>query len=131
MEKLTFSMENYLEAVYELSEGTHGARVSDVAARLHYSRPSASNAMNTLSEKGLVTGERYGEVFLTEEGRALAEFTAKKHQVIRRFFTEILHIDPTVADNDACAIEHVISNDSILAMWEYMNEIEGSPVNKG
>lgn len=120
MEKLTFSMENYLEAVYELSGGTHGVRVSDVAARLKVTKASTTNAMTTLSEKGLVTSEKYGEVFLTQNGLAMAEFTATKHHVIRQFFTEVLHIDPVVADNDACAIEHVISNNSILAMQEYM-----------
>lgn len=122
MEKLTFSMENYLEAVFELSDRVHGAHVSDIAARMGVAKASTTNAMTALSEKGLVTNEKYGEVFLTQKGRTMAEFTAKKHQVIRRFFIEVLHIDPVVADNDACAIEHVISNDSILAMQEYMGE---------
>lgn len=123
-------MENYLEAVYELSDSPHGARVSDVAARMGVTKASTTNAMAVLSEKGLVANEKYGEVFLTEKGRAVSEFTAKKHQVIRRFFIDVLHIDPTVADNDACAIEHVISSDSILAMQKYMRETGGRPEPK-
>lgn len=121
MEKLSFSMENYLEAVFELSGGGRGARVSDIAARVGVSKASTTSAMRTLSEKGLVTGERYGEVFLTAKGREVGELTANKHQVIRRFFTQVLHIDPVVSDTDACAIEHVISNDAILAMRRYLS----------
>ena len=118
--KLTFSMQNYLEAVFELSGGGHGVRVSDVAARLGVTKASTTNAMAMLSKKGLATNEKYGEVFLTERGLQAASSTAEKHHVIRRFFTDILHIDPEVADSDACAIEHVISSDSVLAMREFM-----------
>ena len=60
MEKLTFSMENYLEAVYELSSGDKGARVSDIASWMGVTRPSTNSAMATLSEKGLITNEKYG-----------------------------------------------------------------------
>ena len=120
MEKLTFTMENYLEAVYELSGEGAGARVSDIAERLGVTKPSTNSAMATLSEKGLITNEKYGEIFLTQAGRKLAEFTANKHHTIRRFFTEVLKLDFETADTDACAIEHVISNHAIEAMQEFM-----------
>lgn len=120
MEKLTFTMENYLEAIYELSSGDTGARVSDIAERLGVTKASTNSAMATLSEKGLIVNEKYKEVFLTDAGRKLAEFTSRKHHVIQRFFTEVLKIDPAVSDKDACAIEHVISNDSIYAMQAFM-----------
>ncbi|MDD3947477.1 MAG: metal-dependent transcriptional regulator [Clostridia bacterium] len=122
MENLTFVMENYLEAIYELSKEKHSARISDIAERLSVSKASASNAMQTLMTKGLVVTEKYREVYLTEEGRKLAEMTSKKHKTIKRFFIEILSIDPTVADSDACAIEHVISNISIRAMERFLEE---------
>lgn len=120
MEKLTFTMENYLEAVYELSKGESGARVSDIAERLDVTKASTNSAMTTLSEKGLITNEKYGEIFLTPAGKQLAEITSKKHQIIREFFVTLLNIDPVTADEDACAIEHVISSDSIQAMQEFM-----------
>ncbi|MEN6621647.1 MAG: metal-dependent transcriptional regulator [Smithella sp.] len=123
MEKLTFTMENYLEAIYELSkEEETGARVSDIAERLGFTRPSTSVAMTTLSRKGLITNEKFGEIFLTPLGRKLAELTSRKHQIIRKFFIDILRIDPSIADADACAIEHVISSDSIQAMQEFLKE---------
>lgn len=123
MEKLTFTMENYLEAIYELSrEEGAGARVSDIAERLGVSRPSTSAAMTTLSDKGLIANEKYGEIFLTPAGRKLAEFTSRKHQIIREFFIDMLKINPVIADTDACAIEHVISNESIQAMQDYLQQ---------
>lgn len=121
MEKLTFTMENYLEAVYELSNGDMGARVSDIAERLNVTKASTNSAMMTLSEKGLIKNEKYGEIFLTPAGVKLAEITSRKHQIIREFFVKLLKIDPATADEDACAIEHVISNDSIQAMQEFMS----------
>lgn len=120
MEKLTFTMENYLEAVYELSRGGAGARVSDIADRLRVTRPSTNSAIATLSAKGLITNEKYGEIFLTPAGRKAAESTANKHHTIQRFFSEVLKLDFGTADTDACAIEHVISNDSIQAMQAFM-----------
>ncbi len=121
MEKLSQTMENYLEAIYELSSGGDGARVSDIANRLRVSKASTNNAVNRLSEKGFITNERYGEIYLTSMGREYAEVTATKHHVLHRFFTEALGIGPDTADADACAIEHVISNDTIRAMQGFLS----------
>lgn len=120
MEKLTFAMENYLEAIYILSFEGKGVRVSDIAEKLGVTKASTHSAMSTLSEKGLIVSEKYKEVFLTPDGLKLAEFTSKKHEVIQKFFTEVLEIDPDVAATDACAIEHVISSDSIYAMQQFL-----------
>jgi len=113
-------MENYLEAIYELSTQGAGARVSDIALRLGVTKASTNSAMSTLSEKGLIVSEKYKEVFLTPEGLKLAELTSKKHHVIRQFLTEVLKVELSVAEADACAIEHVISSDSIAAMQLFM-----------
>lgn len=123
MKKLTFTMENYLEAIYELSKDNQGARVSDIAERLGVTKASTNSAMATLAAKGLLINEKYKEIVLTPAGLKLAKFTAEKHQTIKKFFTEILGINIKIADQDACAIEHVISNDSILAMREYMDTV--------
>ncbi len=124
MKKLTFTMENYLEAIYRLSVDGKGARVSDIAEALGVTKASTNSAMSTLAEKGLISREKYKEIFLTPAGFELAEFTSKKHELIQKFFIEILKIDPVIADTDACAIEHVISNDSIYAMQQFMSNIK-------
>jgi Mn-dependent DtxR family transcriptional regulator len=123
MKKLTFVMENYLEAIYELSSAGKGARVSDIAERLGVTKASTNSAMTTLSERGLIINEKYKEVLLTEEGRRFAELTAQKHHIIKRFLEDVLSVDAAIADEDACAIEHVISNDSIEAMGHYLDSV--------
>ncbi len=120
MKKLTYTMENYLEAIYELSKEKNFARISDIAERLSVSKASASNAMRTLMAKGLVISEKYREIYLTEEGKKIAELTSFKHQTIKNFFIDILNIDFDIADSDACAIEHVISQESVIAMENYL-----------
>ncbi|MFT8888798.1 MAG: metal-dependent transcriptional regulator [Ethanoligenens sp.] len=122
MEKLTFTMENYLEAIYELSGDGEGARLSDIAKRLGVTKASANSAMSTLAQKGLIINEKYREIFLTQEGRKKAETTSGKHHTIRRFFVNVLHIDPLIADEDACAIEHVISTESVEAMQDFLRQ---------
>lgn len=120
MNKLTFSMENYLEAIFELSSNNKGVRLTDIAERMGVTKASANNAMTVLMEKGLVEKEKYQEIFLTGEGLEIAESTAHKHQIIASFFTDVLKIDPEIADKDACDIEHVISDTSIMAMRSYL-----------
>lgn len=120
MGKLTFSMENYLEAIYELSNGNSGVRVSDISERLGVTKPSVNNAIATLAEKGLVTTEKYKKIYLTPTGLERAKLTSQKHRIIQKFFTEVLKIDANIADQDACSIEHVISPNSVQAMQEYM-----------
>ncbi|HOQ15963.1 MAG TPA: metal-dependent transcriptional regulator [Defluviitaleaceae bacterium] len=122
MEKLSFVMENYLEAIYELSKDNTGVRVSDISERLGVTKASVNNAMATLAEKGLVINERYKEVYLTPAGLERAKLTANKHCIIRKFLTEVLKVDEEIADEDACAIEHVISWESIHAMQEFMEK---------
>lgn len=122
MENLTFTMENYLEAIYELSPSGSGARVSDIAQRMGVSKASTNSAMCTLAEKGLITNEKYKEIFLTSAGLTIAEFTSKKHHVIHQFLTNVLHVNCDISNKDACAIEHVISNESIVAMQNYIEK---------
>ncbi|NLK03141.1 MAG: metal-dependent transcriptional regulator, partial [Clostridiales bacterium] len=83
-----------------------------------------NNAMATLANKGLVINEKYKEVLLTSAGLKQAKMTSKKHNTLLDFFTKILKVNEDIADKDACSIEHVISNDTINAMQEYLNNIK-------
>lgn len=126
MKKLTFTMENYLEAIFELSDKGSGVRLSDIAGRLGVRKATANSAMSTLSEQGLIVNQKYGEIFLTPSGSEMAEFISKKHHIIQQFFTDILKIDASIADSDACAIEHVISDNSIHAMQDFLQKYKGA-----
>lgn len=120
MSDLTFTMENYLEAIYELSMDGDGARVSDIAEKLGVTKASTNSAMATLAKRGLIVNEKYKEIYLTPEGRKLAKATSEKHRIIRQFLIKVLKVNPAVADQDACAIEHVISGESVEAIRNFM-----------
>ena len=122
MEKLTFSMENYLEAVYELSVMSGGtARVSDIAARMGVSKASVNNAMNVLAQRGLLENEKYREICLTDEGRSVGRMTAGKHAILLQLL-RFLNVDEHTADEDACAIEHVISVASVQRIYDFLEK---------
>ncbi|MBQ3090181.1 MAG: metal-dependent transcriptional regulator [Oscillospiraceae bacterium] len=122
MANLTFSMENYLEAVYELTQNGGGARVSDIAVRMGVSKASVNNAMNVLHQRGLVENEKYREIYLTEEGQRLAKLTSQKHRILRTLLQDVIGIDEKTANEDACAIEHVISDRSAEKILAYLEK---------
>lgn len=121
MEEMSIAMQNYLELIYELSLDGKKARVSDIAKHLGVSKPSVNNAVVVLAKDGYVIYEKYADVKLTPKGKETAEFICDKHQTIKQLFVEVLNIDEGVADKDACLIEHVISNESIKAMQEFLD----------
>lgn len=121
MEEMTIAMQNYLELIYELSLDGQKARVSDIAKHLGVSKPSVNNAVVVLAKDGYVIYEKYADIKLTPKGKETAKFICSKHQTIKQLFIEVLNIDEEIADKDACVIEHVISNESIKAMQDYLN----------
>lgn len=128
MSKLTFSMENYLEAVYELSVGEGGARVSDIAARLGVSKASVNSAMNALHQRGLVENEKYREIYLTEEGLRVARLTSQKHIILQTLLHKVMGVDSQQASEDACAMEHVISEESTEKILVFLEQQGLSPL---
>ena len=121
---MTIAMQNYLELIYELSLDGKKARVSDFAKQLGVSKPSVNNAVVVLAKDGYVDYEKYADIKLTDKGRKTAEFICSKHQTIKQLFIEVLNIDEKIADTDACLIEHVISDESIKAMQEFMENYQ-------
>ena len=121
---MTIAMQNYLELIYELSLDGKKARVSDIAKQLGVSKPSVNNAVVVLAKDGYVDYEKYADIKLTDKGRKTAEFICSKHQTIKQLFIEVLNIDEKIADTDACLIEHVISDESIEAMQEFMENYQ-------
>ena len=128
MSKLTFSMENYLEAVYELSVGEGGARVSDIAARLGVSKASVNSAMNALHQRGLVENEKYREIYLTEEGLRVARLTSQKHVILQTLLHRVIGVDSQQASEDACAMVHVISEESTEKILAFLEQQGLSPL---
>jgi Mn-dependent DtxR family transcriptional regulator len=116
------SMEMYLETVYILQERSGHAHVTEIAKELNVSKPSVTKAMKYLRVNGLVDKEPYGSVTLTDKGMEIANKIYRNHIVIMRFLEMSLNMKPEEADNDACRIEHVISDRMLEAIEEYMKK---------
>ncbi len=112
IEKMTPSKENYLKILLELSEDPK-IRSSDVARVLGVTKASVSRMMRVLREEGYICMERYGAVTLTDKGLRQAAAVKSRFTLLRQFFTQILDVDETTAETDACRIEHIISDASM------------------
>ena len=114
---LTSSMQDYLEAVLMVQQKRGYARCVDISHHLSVTMPSVSRAVKGLSKMGCLMKEADGTLFLTEQGKQLAEQIYEKH----RFFTERLiaaGVDPKTAERDACNIEHAISAEAFQKLKE-------------
>lgn len=106
--KLSASMEDYLEAIYNLSIQNRVARSKDIAEALGVSRASVTGALRILTKKELINYRPYGFATLTGSGRAVASAVVEKHNVIMSFFVDVLGVDKKVAQQAACKAEHAL-----------------------
>jgi len=121
--KLSASNEDYLETILELCGSCDQIRSVEIAEHLHVSKASVNKAMGILREAGLVEQEHYGAVRLTELGRNRASEILSRHAMIKRFLIEILGIDERTAEQDACRMEHVISDATREHWLRYLREV--------
>ena len=115
------SRENYLEAILMLQKKLGYVRSVDVANHLNFSRPSVSVAMANLRNLGLVTTDEHGFLHLTDEGRAEAERVLERHLLITDWLVG-LGVGVETAAEDACRIEHVISQESFDCIRRHVEE---------
>ena len=113
------SAEMYLETIYTLSLNSTSVRSIDVAEALNYSRPSVSRAVGLLKKDGYLLMDGEGFLTLTEDGRALAERIYERHTVLTAAL-EALGVDKETAAEDACKIEHDISDRTFEAIKAHM-----------
>lgn len=117
---ITPSLEDYIEALGQLSGSLEDVRLTDIALRLGLSKASVSRAMSTLRQAGYVEQRRYGTLRLTDSGRAVATEVAGRHSLLERFLTDVLGVSPAVAAADACRMEHAISRETMDKWVEFM-----------
>lgn len=119
--KIQESAENYLETILMLSRTKPDVRSIDVATELDFTKPSVSIAMKKLRESGHIVMNDGGYISLTDNGREIAERMYERHEFLSAFLIK-LGVDPTVAVNDACRIEHVISSESFAKLKSFVLE---------
>ena len=125
--ELSESLEDYLEAILAIEGDKRAARPKDIAARLSVSPPSVTAALQNLAARKLVNYAPYDLVTLTEHGRRLALDVRKRHDALRRFFTELLQLDLAEADEVACHMEHALPANALGRLVEFMDFIDNSP----
>jgi len=108
MQKLSSSLEDYLEAIFVVAEEKGAARPKDIADRLKVTPASVTGALKHLSEKELVNYAPYDVVTLTASGKRIAKEIQRKHRALFGFFTNVLDIDTEEAEDFACKMEHSI-----------------------
>ena len=113
------SGEMYLETIYILSNNGQPVRSIDVGEYMGYSKPSVSRAMGLLKNGGYVIAAKDGSLSLTPEGLELAEKIYERHTIISRLLT-LIGVDEQTATEDACKIEHVISDKTFEALKKYL-----------
>ncbi len=114
------SAENYLETILMLSKVRPVVRSVDIAEELGYKKSSISVAMKHLRENEHITVTKEGFIYLTESGREIAEMIYERHELLTKWLTA-LGVDEKTASEDACRIEHDISQESFEAIKKYIN----------
>ncbi|HAG69166.1 MAG TPA: DtxR family transcriptional regulator [Lachnospiraceae bacterium] len=109
------SGEMYLETIYVLSLTSDSVRGIDIGDHLGYSKPSVSRALGLLKEKGLVTKTEEGYIRLTNDGERIAKRIYERHTLLTKLFIS-LGVDEKTATDDACRIEHYISDKTFNAV---------------
>jgi Mn-dependent DtxR family transcriptional regulator len=110
----------YLETIYLLTQQSSTVRSIDVAEHMGYSKPSVSRAVGLLKQGGYVVVDEDGFLSLTDDGKAVAEKIFERHTVLSRLFIR-LGVSEAVAAEDACKIEHIISDETFNAIKNYLN----------
>ena len=119
--KIQESAENYLETILILKKRLGMVRSIDIANELNFSKPSISCAMKNFRENGLIVMDDNGFITLTDEGKRIAERTYERHRVLCELFVA-LGVDEKIAEEDACRIEHVISEQTFERLKTHLQQ---------
>ena len=115
------SGEMYLETIFVLSRNGNAVRSVDVGEYMGYSKPSVSRAIGILKNAGYLTVDRLGHLNLTESGREVAKKIYQRHTILTQFLV-FLGVDEATAAEDACRLEHSISDESVEAIKRHAEQ---------
>lgn len=124
MEKVSMSHEDYLEAIVMLGgTSTLPVRSVDIAAKLGVSKASVSKAVASLKASGMLNQPFYGDITLTEEGYEYGRAVLERHTMLTKFLVEAIGLDQEDAEEEACQMEHAISDESFEKWLAYFKSI--------
>ena len=128
-QNLSASLEDYLEAIFNISSECNVARSRDIAKSLGVSRASVTGALRILKKRGLANYKPYGYVTLTESGRTAATEIARKHNILKSFFIDVLGVESEVAQKAACKAEHELGPEIIQQLLSFIKFVTQSNNN--
>lgn len=123
--QLSASLEDYLEAIFFLSQAGKVARSKNIAEHLQVARSSVTGALRSLAEKQLIHYRPYGDISLTEKGQRMAGRIARRHETLETFFCDVLGVESEIARRSACLAEHAIGTEitcRLTAFLDYLAE---------
>ena len=118
------SGENYLETIYMLSKKNGSVRSIDIARELNFSKPSVSRAIGLLKTDNYIVVDGSGLIHLTEKGEEKALAIYERHKVLTQFLIEFANVNKEVAEEDACRMEHIISEETFQGLKKRLEGIE-------
>jgi len=117
---ITSSLEDYLELIHNKISQNQEIKAIDIAHEFNISRSSVSEALIRLADMDFIIYEGRRGIKITQKGIEQARKTVKKHEILSRFFVEILDVNKNLANKNACKIEHVIDDELIEKMSLYL-----------
>ena len=125
--QLSASLEDYIEAIYNIITEKQVARGKDIASSLNVSGASVTEALRSLSKKGLINYSPYEAITLTESGTEVAEDVVRRHNGLKQFFVEVLGIPEDIAEIGACRVEHAAPREIIDQMIKFIHFLDSHP----
>ena len=118
--KLSASLEDYLETIFQIIQDRQAARAKDISDSLHVGKSSVTGALHALADRKLINYAPYDVITMTDKGKTVAKDIIRRHTVLKDFFTQILGIDEAEADQAACKMEHAISENILERFMEFI-----------
>jgi len=131
--ELSRQLEDYLEAIYHLETEKRVARVSDIAESLGVQPPTVTGALKHLAQHKLINYEPYQPITLTPAGSRIARNTIRRHETLRTFMADVLGLPASTADQDACGMEHALSeqaHERLVLFLKFLAFNESQPTGR-
>jgi len=126
--RLSSSLEDYLEAIYHIVKQKQAARAKDIADRMAVNSSSVTGALQSLAAKGLVNYAPYDIITLTDDGKHVARDVIRRHEALHHFLVKVLSVESNEAEEAACKMEHDISPKILERLIQFVDFVENCPV---
>ncbi len=127
--KVSASLEDYLEAIHHIATSNGAARAKDIAVALKVKNASVTQALRSLSEKKLVNYAPYEVITLTPQGKLIAKDVIQRHEVLEQFLSQVLGLPHDEADANACLMEHSINRPVLERLIHFVEYFQTCPMS--